>query len=419
MAKIKQIDAREILDSRGNPTVEAIVVLNNDVVGFASCPSGASVGTYEAVELRDQDPARYLGMGVQKALQNIREIIAPKLIGMDPAKQQEVDSAMIALDGTQNKGKLGANAILPVSMAVARSAAKSSVLPLFLYLRQFIKHDNLPIKIPTPLFNIINGGKHADNGLDFQEFMIIPASSSSYSQSLEMCSAIYHMLKKQLHERNLQTLVGDEGGFAPPLSTNTDGLALLKEAIEQSKHRFGFDVFVGLDTAATNFYKDGSYHLKERTTGFSPEELIVFYTELNKEYRLLYLEDPLAEDDWDNWPKLTAAISQDTLVVGDDLTVTNPYRLQMAISKKAINGIIIKPNQIGTVIETLAVVEVARAAGLKIVVSHRSGETTDDFIADFAVAVSADYAKFGAPARGERVVKYNRLLQLEKRIATL
>ncbi len=418
MAKIKHITAREILDSRGNPTIEATVVLNDNSVGIASCPSGASVGGYEAMELRDLDEKRYQGKGVLRAIENITNTIAPSLLGKDANNQPEIDKTMIDLDGTQNKGILGANAILSVSMSVAKAAARSSVLPLFLHLRQFIK-KGLPLKIPTPLFNLINGGMHANDNVDFQEFIVIPATSKTYSESLELGVTVYKSLKKILQQNNLSTLIGDEGGFGPRFSTNLDAFPLLKQAIESTNLKFAYDMYLGLDVAANHFYKEKSYKIRDKTMSFSNSELITFYEELNSQYSLLYFEDALAEDDWDGWTQLCGRMSGKTLIVGDDLITTNPYRLQMAIEKKAITGVVIKPNQIGTVIEALAVVEVARLAGLKIIVSHRSGETNDDFIADFAIAVSSDYVKFGAPVRGERVSKYNRLLQIEKQLTTL
>jgi enolase len=419
MAKIKQISAREILNAKGNPTIEATVILSDGATGIASCPTGTSVGTYEAVDLKDNDQTRFQGQGVLNAILNIEKLIAPNLIGMDASKQQEIDKKMIDLDGTQNKARLGANATLSVSMAVAKASAKSSVLPLYLYLREFIKKENTPLRIPTPLFNIINGGKHAEDNFDFQEFMIIPATSKTYEESLKMASDIYNSLRKNIETNNLSTLIGDEGGFSPKLASNQDALLLLRRSVESANLRMGFDVFFGMDAASNNFYSQNSYHIRDKNNALSAKELIEFYKLLNDQYHFLYLEDGLAEDDWDNWALLCAQLSGQTLIVGDDLTTTNPYRLQTALQKKAITGIIIKPNQIGTVIESLAVVEMARENGLKITVSHRSGETNDDFIADFAVAVSADYVKFGAPARGERVAKYNRLLQINAQLKAL
>jgi enolase len=416
MAKIKQISAREILNSKGNPTVETTVILSDGATGIASSPTGTSVGKYEAIDLKDNDQARYQGLGVLNAVMNVNKLIAPNLIGMDASRQQEIDKKMIDLDGTQNKSRLGANATLSISMAVAKASARSSVLPLFLYLREFIKKENLPSKVPTPLFNLINGGKHAEDNFNFQEFLVIPASSKPYEESLKMISDIYSSLRKNIETNNLSTLIGDEGGFSPKLATNQDALLLLKRSIESANFRLGFDVFFGLDTASNNFYSQNEYHIKDKANSLSGKDLIAFYKTLNEQYHFLYLEDGLAEDDWDNWSQLCQDLSTQTLIVGDDLTATNPYRLQTALQKKAITGIIIKPNQIGTVIEALAVVEMARQAGVKITVSHRSGETNDDFIADFAVAVAADYVKFGAPARGERVAKYNRLLQIENQL---
>lgn len=419
MAKIKQILAREILNAKGNPTIETTVILTDGASGIASSPSGTSVGKYEALEIRDKDEKKFQGLGVQNAILNIENIIAPSLIGMDASRQQDIDKKMIDLDGTHNKGRLGANATLSVSMAIAKAAARSSVLPLFLYLREYIKKEGIPLKIPTPAFNVINGGKHALGTLDFQEFLLIPATSKTYEESLNIGTQVYFSLLKTLQTNNLSTLIGDEGGFSPPVQTNQDALILLKQAIDSSNLRLGFDVFLGLDAAGNNIYSDDRYHLRDKSIAMNSKDLIAFYELLNKEYHFLYLEDGLAEDDWEGWTQLCTELSQQTLIVGDDLTVTNPYRLQTALDKKAITAIIIKPNQIGTVIEALAVVEMARQAGLKIIVSHRSGETNDDFIADFAVAASADYVKFGAPVRGERVAKYNRLLQIEKQIKSL
>lgn len=414
MAKIKDIVSNEILNSKGNPTLETTVTLNDGSMASASCPSGTSVGKYEAFELHDGDASRFGGLGVQKAGVIIEKIIKPRLLGMDVGKQQEIDKVMIELDGTQNKSHLGANTTLSVSMAVAKAAAKSAMLPLYLYLRGYLRQENLSLKIPTPLFNLLNGGLHAGGNVNIQEFLLIPASSTGFEKSLEMANAVQRSLKNLLTQNNLSTLVGDEGGFGPSLATNEEAISFLIQAVIAANYRLGYEVFTGIDAAASNFYKDGAYNLKDRAMPQSAEDMLVFYKDLIKKYNLIYLEDPLSEDDWEGWEKIAANLGQDTIVTGDDLTVTNPYRLQMALDKKAVTGVIIKPNQIGTVIEALAVVEVARATGLKIIVSHRSGETNDDFIADFAVAVSADYVKFGALTRGERVAKYNRLLQIEK-----
>lgn len=418
MAKIKNIAAREILNSKGEPTIETTVILSDGAVGISSVPSGTSIGKYEALELHDNDEKRYEGKGVLNAIANIHKFIAPALIGTEASNLSLVDKKIIELDGTSNKQRLGANATLSVSIAVAKAAAESSVLPTFLYLREFTKKA-VEIKMPTPSFNILNGGKHGDGNIDFQEFLVIPASSKTYSDGLILGSNIYFSLKKTIQSNNLSTLTGLEGGFSPKLSSNQDGLLLIRQAIEAINLRLGFDVFIGLDPAANEFYSEGNYHIKDKSTALSSKELIEFYAMLNSQYHLLYLEDGLAEDDWKGWQDLYALLSKDTLIVGDDLTASNPFRLQEAIQKNTIGGVIIKPNQIGTVIEALAVCEMAKQAGLRVTVSHRSGETTDDFIADFAVASGADYIKFGAPVRGERVAKYNRLLAIEKQIASL
>jgi len=421
MAKIKQIVSREILSCKGDPTIETSVFLDDATVGTASCPVGTSVGVYEAAALTDKDSTRFGGLGVLKAIENIQSQIAPQLIGIDAEKQGEIDKIMINIDGTQNKSRLGANAILSVSMATAKAAANSSVLPLFLYLRQFIKEGSSTdgLKIPIPLFNLINGGAHAKGTLSIQEFLAIPASFKTYTESLKIGVVLYKSLQKLLDSMELSTLVGDEGGFSPKLKSNADVFSILTQAINHTSVRMEYDVFFGLDCAAANFFKDKKYYIRDESQPLSAEELISYYENLNKNYHFLYVEDPFNEEDWNSWSQLSAKMSQTTIIVGDDLTATNPYRLQMALDNKAVTGIIIKPNQIGTVIETLAVVEVAKQAGLKVIVSHRSGETNDDFIADFAVAVSADYVKFGAPVRGERVAKYNRLLQIESQIKAL
>ncbi|MBI2032958.1 MAG: phosphopyruvate hydratase [Candidatus Levybacteria bacterium] len=419
MAKIKQVIAYEILDSRGNPTIETTVVLHDGSMGTASVPSGASTSSYEVAELRDKDEGRYKGMGVQKAIENINKILGPGLSGAEASHQQHIDKMMIELDGTQNKSRLGGNAILSVSMAIAKAAAKSAVLPLYLYLRQFINRENVTLRVPTPLFNILNGGQHAGRNVDFQEFIVTPATSKSFSEGLLTGSNIYNSLKEVMREKNYTTLTGDEGGFAPPLSSNLDALALIKDAIARTSSHLGFDIFMGIDIAANSFYQNQNYHLSDHSSQLSPKNLAEFYASLLATYPLLYLEDPFAEDDWEGWEEFAKVSHKDLMVVGDDLVSTNPFRLQMALDKNIISGVIIKPNQIGTVIEAMAVVEVARAAGLKTIVSHRSGETNDDFIADFAVAVSSDYVKFGAPAHGERVAKYNRLLHIEKQLKSL
>ena len=418
MVTIKTITAMEILDSRGNPTVETTLTLSDGNAVVASVPSGASVGKYEAVELRDGDLGHYNGLGVLKAVANVNEIIGPKLIGLDPVKQGKIDETMLLLDDTPNKSTLGANAILSVSLAVCKAAATAVQLPLYQYISELLgsKLPKTIDKMPTPTFNIINGGKHGAGNLDFQEFHIIPASIKSYHDSLQIGEDIYQKLKQVLIARNAIHSVGDEGGYAPNLYTNIDALEAVMEAIQTTKFKFGFDVFLGLDIAASNIKKEESYYIKDRPTALTTADFITYLIDLHHEYRLLMLEDPLAEDDWKGWQILTEKIGREVLIVGDDLLVTNPQRLKKAIADKACSAILVKPNQIGTMSETLQVIQIAKANDIKTVVSHRSGETNDTFIADLAVGVTADYVKFGAPARGERVAKYNRLLYIEKEL---
>jgi enolase len=411
MSKITKIHAREILDSRGHPTVETTVILENDVAAISATPSGASTGTFEAMELRDNDPKHYGGLGVLKAVNNINTVIAPALIGKEAIQQQEIDKTMIGLDATPNKSRLGANAIIGVSMAVAKAQAKAQNMPLYAYISGFLQIKT-PLRIPVPLFNVINGGKHAGNNVNFQEYIIIPASSKTFPQALELGFGIYSKLREILVTNSIPPLVGDEGGFAPRAATNIEPFKYIVEAAEKAAYRVGFDVFLGLDAAANSFLKQKAYEIKDKAFSYSDKDLIEYYVELMKQYPLLYLEDPLAEEHWEGWTKITEALGSQTIIVGDDLTVTNQIRLQTALQKKTITGIIIKPNQVGTITETLGVVAVAKQSGLKVIVSHRSGETNDDFIADFAVGVQADYAKLGAPVRGERVAKYNRLLAI-------
>ncbi len=418
MSTIKQVFARQILNAKGIPTVEATVILDDGKFAVSSSPTGTSVSGYEAKDLRDENPQEFNGQGVLKAVNNVINIIGPKITGMDPVKQHEVDRAMIELDGTPDKSRLGANAILAVSQAVAKAGAKSLNMPLYSYLRHFTSIQGAPFKIPTPAYNILNGGKHAGNNLDFQEFLIIPASSIPYPQTLNMAAMIYHSLKDTLRAKGATTLIGDEGGFGPSFATNRDALVMLQEAISASEFKLNYEVFFGIDASANNFKTDGGYSIKDKGDSISAKDLVNVYEGLNEAYNLLYLEDPFGEDDWEGWEQLNQLTSKNTLIVGDDLTATNVNRVQEAIKRKAISGIIIKPNQAGTVTETLGVVEVARLAGLKLIASHRSGDTDDDFIADFAVAIGADYAKFGAPARGERVAKYNRLSEIYSQIQT-
>lgn len=416
MSQIKSIAAREILDSRGIPTLETKVTLSDDLSAVASVPAGMSVGRYEASELRDHDESRNNGLGVLKAVENVNKIISPQLVGMEVNLQGEIDKRLIDLDGTGNKAKLGANTILSVSVAVAKAAAKSFHMELYEYIHAFLDKGPVTTKMPTPLFNLINGGMHAGNNVDFQEFHVVPASFKKFAEAMKLGIDVYSNLKKLLQQNNMTTLLGDEGGFAPNFATNDDAFALLAQAISNTNLRLGYDVFMGLDAAAGTFYKSKEYRIKDKGMSLSSFDLVTYYEDLIKKYHILYLEDPFEEDDWEGWSSLNKTISTETIVSGDDLTATNPIRLSTVLSKKLISGIIIKPNQIGTVIETLAVVSIAKQAGLKIIVSHRSGETNDDFIADFAVGVGADYVKFGAPARGERVAKYNRLLQIDSSI---
>lgn len=418
MAKIKQIRSRQILSGKGEPTIETTVILNDGRFGVGSVPSAGAGGNYEAVELKDKDLEMYQGKGVLKAISNITDIIAPELLDMEATKQQDIDKKMIELDGTANKTRLGANAILSVSIAACKAAAQSSMLPLFLYLREYIKKESLTLKIPTPIFSLISGSKDED-GSDFKDFSVFSASSKNYSDSLVIASKAYESLKNNLKTNNLSTLISDLGSFSPRVSSNEYALGLIKQSLDAANLRLGFDLFIGIDVCANNFYKDGKYKIKDKANTLSSSELSLYYQDICKNYNILYLEDPFADEDLDGWAEYTSSFSAQTLVVGDNLTATNLYRLQMAIEKKAITGMAIKPLQIGTVIESLAAVEVARATGLKIIASSRSHETNDDFIADFAVAVSADYVRFGSIARGEMVSKYNRLSDIDKQLKSL
>jgi len=422
MAKIHTIQAREILDSRGNPTIEATVILDDGWRGVASVPSGASTGRYEAVELRDNDPKRYNSMGVLRAVKNINEIIEPKLNGLDPAKQAEIDNLMISLDNTAQKSNLGANAILAVSQGVCEAAAASLRLPLFKYIQRLssnLGHNVSELHIPAPTFNLINGGKHGAGNLEFQEFHIVPAISKTYSQALQMAEEIYQQVETVLIRHGAVHSVGDEGGFAPNLFTNMDALEVVVQAIKESPYEFKKDVFLGLDVAATTFYKQGQYAIRDRTQPMGTDDFIEYYRDLCQQYPLQLLEDPLAEDDWGGWKKLNSELPDSTMIVGDDLLCTNQARVTKALQEKTCDAILIKPNQIGTISETIQVIKAAKEAKWKVIVSHRSGETNDDFIADFAVGVGADFTKFGAPARGERVAKYNRLLKIETELPSL
>jgi len=416
MVKIKKLEAREILDSRGHPTIETTIILDSGHQGTSAAPAGSSTSKKEAVELRDHDPERFNGLGVLKAVNLSNTVIAQKLIGLDPTKQTLIDQTLIDLDGTSDKSRLGSNTILAASQACLKAAASFYQLPLYHYIFKKYQLISQLNKLPTPSFNIINGGAHSNNNLDFQEFHIVPSLRFSYSKSLIIGLSIYQALKNTLIKRQVVPSLGDEGGFAPNLFTNLDALAIILEAIEQTGYRFAQDVFLGLDPAANQFFKNGQYTIKDRAQPFSAEELIVYYANLNQQYHLLFLEDPLEENDFNGWTQLTARLSDKTLIIGDDLLVTSKTLAQKAITKKACNAILIKPNQVGTVSEVIEVIKLCRQHQFKIIVSHRSGETNDQFIADFAVGVGADYTKFGAPARGERVSKYNRLLKIESEI---
>ncbi|MDQ0189675.1 phosphopyruvate hydratase [Alicyclobacillus cycloheptanicus] len=409
MTDIFDIQAREVLDSRGNPTVEVDVELESGARGRAIVPSGASTGAHEAVELRDGDKSRYNGKGVRQAVQNVNEIIAPELIGEDAGDQVEIDQKLIALDGTPNKGKLGANAILGVSMAVAKAAADELGLPLYRYLGGFTART-----LPTPMMNILNGGKHADNTVDIQEFMVIPHGAPTFREALRMGAEVFHSLKSVLSAKGLATTVGDEGGFAPNVNTNEDAIALIVEAIEKAGYRPGEDASIAIDVAATELYKDGKYHFEGEGVTRTADELIAYYESLLGRYPILSLEDGLAEDDWDGWSNLTKALGHRVQLVGDDLFVTNTERLSRGISAGVGNSILVKVNQIGTLTETFECIEMAKRAGYTSVISHRSGETEDVTIADISVATNAGQIKTGAPSRTDRVAKYNQLLRIEE-----
>ena len=413
MSVIELVYAREVLDSRGNPTVEVEVALESGSVGRAIVPSGASTGAFEAVELRDGDKGRYIGKGVEKAVANVNEIIAPELEGMDAFDQPAVDALMIELDGTHNKGKLGANAILGVSMAVARAAAEELGLPLF----QYIGGVNAK-QLPVPMMNILNGGEHADNSVDVQEFMILPVGAKSFREGLRMGAEVFHSLKKVLSERGLACGVGDEGGFAPNLGSNREALELIVEAIEKAGYKPGDDVRLGLDVAATEMYDKETklYDLKHEGKKLTAEQMVDLYEEWVNNFPIVTIEDGLDEEDWDGWKVLTDRLGKKVQLVGDDLFVTNTERLERGIEAGVANSILIKVNQIGTITETLDAIEMAKRAGYTAVISHRSGETEDTTIADLAVAVNAGQIKTGAPSRTDRVAKYNQLLRIEEMV---
>ncbi len=411
--KIKSIKALQILDSRGNPTLAATVILENGISGWAAVPSGASTGSYEAVELRDGDKNVYGGASVLHAVKNIDSIIAPALIGQDATEQEKIDEIMIALDGTENKAVLGANAILGVSMAVARAAAASLNQPLYQYLSKFNPNFTGTYKMPVPMMNVLNGGKHANWATDIQEYMILPVGAKSISQAVQMCAEIYQNLKKVLKEKGYSISVGDEGGFAPAVSSNEETFDLLTEAVKKAGYELGKDIVYGIDAAATEFFSENAYHLKKENKIMTSVEMIAFYKDLSERHPIRSFEDILAEDDWSGFKAFTDAFNWEVQVVGDDLYVTNVKRLERGINEKITNSILIKLNQIGSLTETIKAVNEAQANGMTAVISHRSGETEDAFIADLVVALGAGQIKTGAPARSERTAKYNRLMAIE------
>ncbi len=412
MSLIDYVEAREILDSRGNPTVEVDVYLEDGSMGRAAVPSGASTGEHEAVELRDGDKSRYMGKGVLKAVQNVNDVIAPEVIGLDALEQVEIDRTMIELDGTENKGKLGANAILGVSMAVARAAANYLELPLFKYLGSF--HASL---MPVPMANVLNGGKHADNSVDLQEFMIVPVKAESFREAVRMMSEVFHNLKSVLKGKGYSTAVGDEGGFAPNLKSNEEAVEVILEGIEKAGYEPGEDVYIALDPAASEFFDtEKNMYIFKKSDGreLKPAEMVDFYAEWVSKYPIISLEDGMAEDDWDGWKLLTEKLGNKIQLVGDDIFVTNTARLQRGIELGVANSILIKVNQIGTLTETFEAVDMARRAGYTAVVSHRSGETEDSFIADLTVALETGQIKTGSLSRSERIAKYNQLMRIEE-----
>lgn len=412
MEKIEMVFAREILDSRGNPTIEVEVGLSDGGWGLAAVPSGASTGEYEALELRDGDSKRYLGKGVLKAVENVNNAIEPAIIGMDPFDQCLVDTVMIELDGTPNKAKLGANAILGVSLAVARAAADSLGIPLYRYVGGLNAH-----RLPMPMMNIVNGGKHAANNLDLQEFMIVPKGGETFQDALRIGAEVFHSLARILTKKGLSTGVGDEGGFAPDLKSNEQGIEVILEGIEGAGYRPGEDVVLALDAAASSFYEGGMYDFKESDQSKrDPAMMIEFYADLVNRYPIFSIEDGLDENDWDNWRVLTERLGDRVQIVGDDLYVTKPERIARGIEERSSNAVLIKLNQIGTLTETLQAIEMTHGAGWRTIISHRSGETEDSFIADLSVAVGSGQIKTGSLCRSERICKYNRLLRIEEEL---
>lgn len=420
MSKIKRVWAREILDSRGNPTIEGEIELESGVVSRAAVPSGASTGTLEALEMRDNEPGRYSGKGVTQAVSSVKEKIGPEISGKSVFDQKEIDKAMIDLDGTENKSVLGANSILAVSLAVARAASQEKGVDLYEYIEEKSKVQSLKSKItiPVPMFNVLNGGMHSDSGLSIQEYKIIPQGIESFSKRLQAGSEIFHTLKKILSSSGHFTGVGDEGGFAPRLESNSQALEFINKAIKEAGYSQGKEVSLGLDPAASNFFDENSnkYILKPENSSFSSEGLVNIYKEWIEKYNLISIEDGLGENDWQGWQGMEKKLGTKIMTIGDDLLVTNVKRLREAIERKACNSVLVKVNQIGTLSETLDFVKLAQENNMKVVVSHRSGETTDDFISDLAVGVGAEFVKFGSLSRGERVVKYNRLLRIEEKL---
>jgi enolase len=419
VSKIQKIWSRQILDSRGIPTVETACQLDTGHVAVASVPAGTSTGTYEALELRDGDPEKYLGKGVENAVKNVNETLGPGVWGLDSNNQEALDNRLIELDGTKNKSKYGSNALLSISLAASKAAAAAQNMPLYKWINTLAKRAgiNADMHIPTPLFNMINGGLHGAGNLDFQEFHVIPASSKNFKESLRAGVEIYMTLGKDLERRGAIHSVGDEGGYAPNLFTNADALEVLYDSIKSTNYQMGRDVFLGLDVAASVFFKNGEYVIRDKSAPLKDEALQDYYKYINSQYHLALIEDPFHEDAWESWKKLYETTQGQITIVGDDLLATNQERVQKAIDEKACNGILVKPNQVGTIIETLRVIKMARDANWKVITSHRSGETNDWFIADFAVGIGSDYVKFGAPARGERVAKYNRLMSVEAELA--
>jgi enolase len=414
--KIKSVHAQEILDSRGNPTLEAVVTLEDGSTGWAAIPSGASTGQYEAVEQRDGDASRYQGLGVLKAIENINTVLAPVIVGLDAANQQLLDQTMIDLDGTENKAKLGANAILAISLSSAKAEAVSEKQELYAYLSKFNPDFKGTYTIPIPEMNVMNGGKHANWATDIQEYMLFPIGAPSVVEAVRMNAEIYQTLKGILKAKGYSVSVGDEGGFAPNVTSNEEPFQLLSEAIQKAGYRLGKDVAFGIDPAASEFFKAGVYQLKKENKTVGSDELLTFFKELGQKYPIISMEDTFAEDDWEAFQKMTAEIGSTTQIVGDDLYVTNVKRIQRGIDQKTTNSVLIKLNQIGTLTETVNAVLLARQHGMTAVVSHRSGETEDTFIADFVVAMGIGQIKTGAPARSERVAKYNRLMRIERQL---